>query len=273
MKSLQVFLKMRNEVSYLVVLGFVLVSFGSIAQAPPSNVFARLTLIKVEEGKQQEFETFVRETIKPLQALSRQKGKIVLWIMFKVHFTGQADEYNYVGVSYYPSWANTNRESLAGLYRELNPNSDLAAFQQKQRDLRTFVHEHLLYQLETLEPSTSALSRYVRLDYMKVKPGKTEDYLNAEREDWMPLHKVLINDGQSSGWGLWQVIFPGGTSFPYDYVTSNRYTTYEQVLMGDYEQAFRKASPDKNMNEIFERTTQSRDLVKSELWEVIEILD
>ena len=41
----------------------------------------------------------------------------------------------------------------------------------------------------------------------------------------------------------------------------------------DYEKTFKKASPSKNTNDIFNRTTSSRDLIRSELWEVVNMLN
>jgi hypothetical protein len=230
-------------------------------------------MLKVPGGKDQEFRKFMSETIKPVHVLRRQKGEIVLWILFKVHFTGTNDEYNYVVVHYYPTWAKTEAPLLLpDLLREVNPKADPVAIGTKARELSTLVRKHLLYRSHAVEPQTPVPSKYVRLDYMKVKPGKNAEYVRAETEDWMPFHQTLVNGGQSTGWGLWQLLFPGGTDSSYDYVTSNRYSTYEQVLATDYEKTFKTASPSKDINKIFERTTQTRDLVKSELWEVVDIL-
>ena len=251
----------------------LLLPSASFAQSEAPRLYARLTMLKATEGKEREFENFVRESIKPLQDLRRQSGELVLWIFFKVHFAGQADAYNYVGVGYYPTWAKTDQEPLVDLLRQSNPNADVEGFTRRQSELRSVVGESIFSQLEAIEPNPPVPSRYVRIDYMKSKPGKQMDYLKIERNDWMPLHQRLITEAQSSGWGLWQVVFPGGSASRYDYVTSNRYTTYDQVLGADYEAMFKKLTPAKNVNDIFNRTTQSRDLVKSELWEVVEILN
>lgn len=71
---------------------------------------------------------------------------------FKVHFAGQGDDYDYVGVSYAPAWANMETEAWA------------------------------------LQPNPPVPSKYVRLDYMKTRAGKTSDYLKsrAGRLDAIP---------------------------------------------------------------------------------------
>lgn len=266
-------LKKGGKVSFLLILIFLGIQAMGVAQSEQPRLFAKLTLLKATEGKEKDFEAFVRESVKPLQVIRRQNGEMAFWIFFKVHFTGQADAYNYVGVGYYPTWANTEHEPLAELLKQSNPKADVAGFMRKQRELRTVVSESIFAQLNAVEPSAPVPARYVRIDYMKTKPGKQADYLDVERKDWIPLHQHLVSQGQSAGWGLWQVVFPAGTSSPYDYATSSRYGTYDQVLVADYEAIFRTINPSADVADIFNRTTQSRDLVKSELWEVLEIIN
>ena len=264
--------KRRNQVSFLLLFAFVLSGFISIAQAP-TEMFARVFMLKVPAGKQAEFETFMKDKMKPVQELRREKGKIILWILFKVHLAGETDEYNYADVSYYPSWANTEANlSLPALVREAHEGADAAQFIAKLHEVCSITKKHMLYRTEAVEPNPPVPSKYVRLDYMKIKPGKTAEYLRVERDDWMPFHQSLVNEGKSSGWGLWQLVFPGGTDASYDYVTSNRYSTYDQILGTDYAGTFKKVSPGKNVNDIFMRATNSRDLVRSEVWEVVDML-
>lgn len=273
MKSLLYFILKRSQVSFLTMLLVTFCSYFTAAQSP-TPVFARLTMQKVPAGKEQEYVKFMKETMKPMHTLRRTKGKIIHWILFKVHFTGDNDAYNYVGVSYYTSWANTEaNEVLADLYKEVNPKADPAAIAAQLQGLRTVVSQALIYRTEAVEPPTPLPFKFVRLDYMKVKPGMNASYLKIEREDWMPFHKTLLESGQATAWGLWRQLFPSGSDFPFDYITSSRYGTYAQVMETDYEKTFKKASPSKDLNAIFDRTTKSRDLVKSELWEVVEMLN
>lgn len=273
MKDLLYFLLKRNQVSFLFIAVFMFAAIPAAAQ-PPSEVYARVVMLKVEAGKHAEFEQFSKETMKPIHAIRREKGKIFLWILFRVHFAAAADEYNYVEVHYYPSWEETEMNlSFPALAREAHPQTDPASITAKLLELRSVSRVHLVYRANVIEPTPPVPSKYVRLDYMKVKPGQTTAYLKVERDDWMPFHKTLINNGQSTGWALWRRVFPGGSDAEYDYVTSNRYANYADVMAVDYEKTFKVASPSKNINDIFGRTGSSRDLVKSELWEVVDILN
>lgn len=261
----------RNQVSFLLISLFLLSCFCSIAQAP-QEVFARVSMMKVSPGNQKEFEKFMNEKIKPLHMLRRQQGKIFLWILFKVHNVGGNDEYNYVGVSYHPAWETTEPPLFADLIRQAHPEDDAVAIESKWRELGTLVRQHILFRMEAIEPNPPVPSKYVRLDYMRVRPGKNGDYLDVEMKEWMPVHQSLINDGQCTGWGLWQLVFPGGSESAYHYVTSQRYADYAHALGTGFEEVLRKTHPSRNVSEILTRTTESRDLVKSELWEVVDML-
>jgi len=262
----------RNQVSFLVVLVILYGSISVHAQDAAPQIYARVSMFKCPDGKQLDYEKYVKETMKPGLVRMREKGQIFQWIFYKVHFTGANDEYNYVGVTYSIGWPNTEEVSVPSTLKEIDPKVDPAAVGDKLRQLRTLVRQLIVYRTEAVEAGPSVTTKFIRLGFMKVKPGKNADYLKAEKEDWMPLHRSLVNGGQSSGWALWQVVFPGGTDSPYDYVTSSRYSAYSQIPVADYENIFKKVSPSKNVSDIFNRTTESRDLVKSELWEVIDML-
>ncbi|HEU5148687.1 MAG TPA: hypothetical protein VFT90_18295 [Chryseosolibacter sp.] len=273
MKRFIYFLKEGYKVSLLLFCcAALMIQTMTFAQSPP-GLYARVTMLKAAEGKEKEFENFVKQRVKPLQVIRQQSGEMAFWIFFRVHFAGQADDYNYVGVGYYPSWANTEQETLGELLKQSDGDADVAEFTRLQRELRTVVRESIFYQLEAVEPNPPVPARYVMIGYMKAKPGKQSDYLNIERNEWIPVHQRLLTEGQSAGWGLWQVVFPGGTGSTYDYVTSNRYSTYDQVLQVNYEAMFKKVRPGANVTDILNRTTASRDLVRSELWEVVEMVN
>src|SRR5688500_20022199 len=81
------FLTKRNQVSFLLIIAFVSGNVFTAAQTPPP-VYARVSMLKVNAGKHAEFEQFMKDTMKPVHVLRREKGKIFLWILFRVHFSG-----------------------------------------------------------------------------------------------------------------------------------------------------------------------------------------
>lgn len=257
-----------NKVSFLLVFTVLVLSQLSLAQ-DSSPLFAHVVLQKVPPGKEQEFEKFMTDVMKPVHQLRRQKGKITNWYLFKVHFTGTNDAYNYVAVHYYNAWQNTeNNDQWLALMKEANSKADVGAQISKLRELRTIVNEQLYFRAATIDPKTPTQFKYVMIDFMKVRPGMDEAYRKVE-DEWKPFHQHLADNGKAAGWGLWSVIFPGGSSRTHDYVTSTRYINYNQLGELDFAGTWKTVYPSADPQAVFDRAEKARDLVKSELWELI----
>ena len=57
------------------------------------------------------------------------------------------------------------------------------------------------------------------VETMKTLPGKSTDYVKAEREVWKKLHQERVKRGLIRRWDLFAVRYPSGTNAAYDYVT------------------------------------------------------
>lgn len=258
----------------LLLLLFIVSLFplNSSAQAPAS-VSVRLSFYKVDAIHESEFLAAMKDVIKPTHQLRKTNGKIINWRLYKVHHAGKFGDYNYVSVSYYDSFDKTEpNDDWPALLKAANPKLDVEAFRTKYLALRTPVTEAVFSMVDNAVSKTPVTYKYVEISYMKAKPGKEEQYVKCEREDWKPMHQHMIDNGIRASWGLWVRNFPGGAGYDYDYVTSNGYSTYSQIDDANFEEVFKKVFPGKNIQEIIDRTIQSRDLVHAELWELKESL-
>lgn len=260
-----------NRLPLLMSFGIVLIC--SLASAQTTQpVFARLVFQKVTPGQEQEYEKIMKEIIKPMHQLRKQNGKIVNWRLFKVHYNGSS-EYNYVGVSYYDSWAKTEpNENYPELVKIANPKADVATILTKFRSIRTITGEALYSREDFVSAKTPIPFKYILIDFMKVKPGMEEEYIKVEQDDWKPFHQLLVDGNKMASWALWGRILPGGTAVDHDYVTSNAYATYDQIGNINYAETFKKANPTKDVQASFDRASKARDQVRSELWELIDSL-
>lgn len=104
------------------------------------------------------------------------------------------------------------------------------------------------------------------VDYMKVKPGMTDKYLECEKV-WKILHAERVKKGIIVDWQLWQVRFPAGANTEYDYVTV---TTVKGGWQGlgkldaDWSEDYAKLVP-KDKMPLVENTGDYRVLVKTEV--------
>jgi hypothetical protein len=199
----------------------------------------------------------------------KQTGKITNWRLYRVHFTGTNDEYNYVSVSYYDSWPKTEgNDDWADLLKKSNPNADPAVLT-KTLELRKIVRQSLYSRLDATAPNDKPV-KFVQLGFMKASEGQTGEYEKLEKEIWKPLHQLLVNDGKRSGWAFWELVYPGGSQSSHDYVTSNAFASYGQLGEVNYEEGFKKAHPGKDLAQTFDKTLKSRAMVRTELWELID---
>jgi len=114
--------------------------------------------------------------------------------------------------------------------------------------------------------SQEAPTTFFGVGYMKVAPEKTTEYLDLEQKIWKPIQQQRLEAGIIVGWDLYAVRFPGGTDAPYQYVTVNIYDDLAKIESGFSEDLVKRAHPNVDMADLFDKTIAARDLVRSEIW-------
>ena len=235
--------------------------------------FARVTYHRVAPGSEAEFERFMREAWRPIFQAQRQAGRAANWILYRVHLTGSNDQYNYASVSYHDTWAKTEAvASWSAVVRESNPVTAKVMIT-RTRELGPIVRQALFGRVDFVSRPTPQPFKYAVLDFMKVKDGMLDEYLKVEREDWKPLHQVLTKDGNRVGWVLWDYMVPGGTGSPYDFVTTMLFNDYASIKAANDADAYKRAHPNGDLAASVARTRKSRDVVRTEIWEVVDSLN
>ena len=262
----------RNWIPFLLVA----FCFNAPAQTPTAqpdqNVFVTVIYWKVAPGQGGEFEKIMKENIKPAHQVRKQDGRIYAWRLYYVHDTGVADEYNYVSASYYNSWEKSEpNENFPEIVKKANPKADAAAILSKIRSFATMQRIAFYRRVDFVQPKATNF-KYLILNFMKVKEGMADQYVKAEQEDWKPLHQAMVNEGSRLAWTFWQLLLPGGSQSPHDYIAVDTYSTYDQIYKESYENVFKKVYPGKDMQAMFDKTTKLRDAVRTELWEMIDTL-
>ncbi len=109
---------------------------------------------------------------------------------------------------------------------------------------------------------------YVAYDYMKVKPGKWDDYLRLEKA-FKKIHSAKKKAGKMDTWGLMEVLSPSGASREYDYVTYNIYAG-EAQLANYYEGEYMPDNWSQMLTpgelQLVMNANEIRTIVKTEVW-------
>jgi Zn-dependent M28 family amino/carboxypeptidase len=232
------------------------------AQNSQGTLYARIAYHKVALGREADFERIMRDEWKPLYRTQQQQRAVANWRLYRVHLTGTADEYNYVSVSYHDSWTSAQE-----------PGAWHAAALRKTEGIAPAVRQALYARVDSVARQPAVPFKYAVMDFMKVKPGMVDEYLKVEREDWKPLHQVLTNEGNRAGWTLWDYSIPGGTGSSHDFVTTMLFDDYAKIKEANDAEAFKRAHPNGDLAASVARTRASRDVIRTEIWEVIDALN
>lgn len=115
-----------------------------------------------------------------------------------------------------------------------------------------------------------------QVDYMKVSPGQLENYLEVERV-WKKIHQYNIKQGKYQLWTMEEILQPSGTMYDYNYITRVSFkdeAQYNAFVEGDYVPLNLDKLLTKEEMKAYNATTSSRDLVKSEVWQLMsEMVD
>ena len=108
---------------------------------------------------------------------------------------------------------------------------------------------------------------YYAFDYMKVKPGMHDKYLQLEKA-WKKIHQANVKAGKYNFWELTQVAFPSGDDEAYNYVTRINFKGEKQLAeyLQNWEMPDLTAILTAEERALVDSTSVIRTLVKSEVW-------
>jgi hypothetical protein len=268
--------KYINYRTAMVSILMIIVAFGAFtlvgnAQENDPPLFALVECMKVKPENEGRYLDVEKNICKPLHLERAKQGNIVGWFLYKVRFTGTNDTYNYVTVTLF-----SNPSNLEDPWKNIDPakilpGKDLDAAMKETGESRDLVSSSVINrQASVYREGGPGDFKYLQLDYMKVEQGKEGEYWDVETNIWKPIHNEFIKAGSRVGWSLWGRNFPSGAGLDYQYVTVNYMADWSKIGTANYTDAFNKAHPGKNYDEMGAKTNASRVLVKSELWEVVD---
>lgn len=126
----------------------------------------------------------------------------------------------------------------------------------------------LLAVLASFALSTIVLAQgsetFVLVDYMKVKPGKRQEYVNAETKVWKLIHQERLKQGKITGWWFYEIRYPSGTATEYDFVIVTQVEGWPAVngFYSGWTDAFKGLT--KEQTAVVDKTESLRDLVRHE---------
>lgn len=253
------------------ILSVIIATFFSAAVAGQNHegAYMHIDYIQIAPDEEDVFTRQIKEAFSPVQEARIGNGHITDWYLYRVTYPGVPNSfYNYVIITISDSISGF--VDVAAQFDEVEEASEL--------DLGTYK--------KLLAPSHSELwrirnsvlfsedtkpSRYMVKNFMSVNLGYEYEYQMFEDEVARPIHEERMEREIMRGWELNELLIPGGTDYGYNFSTIDHFNKLEHIEYGFTVELIRQTHPETNINEFFDNIYRTRDLVRSEVWEWVDL--
>lgn len=270
-------LRYRSSLLIAIVAGLLLASV-SIAEAQ-ETIYVHHDYMKVPSGQAQAYLDLEQELWKPIHRERAQDETIEGWNLYEVVYPAGAERsYDYVTASFYDSWDRLENPYAEEHLTNAHPNMDPQEIAQRTVQTRSLVRSEVVEVVATAagEETASEDAQYVAVDYMTVPEGGASDYVQTEQELWKPIHQGLIERTSQTAWHVVQLQFTGAEA-PYQYMTIRPFADWSYLdpaaETNSFQAAFEAAHPDRSIAEVAEQTSETRTIVRREVWRLVDSVD
>ncbi|MCH7415408.1 hypothetical protein MM213_18050 [Belliella sp. R4-6] len=193
--------------------------------------------IKVETSQMYEFIDYKGFMEKVYQS-AVDDNKILGWDFWSLHSGNDTGEFQYITITYYKdpvSMMNGLTEEDLLKYAKL-ADPQMSDNQIKEKFDQAFA-THDLAQRSYMQQISNTKDNFnmkkgvlASFDLMKASEGKFQDYENAEKEVFMPIHQGRIEKGLMGSWTLLRTALPFGSEAKSTHLTMNMYSDYMQFF-------------------------------------------
>ena len=244
------------------------------SQSPTPARFVVLDYMKVAPGKAEDYLRLEQEVWKPVHQERVKNKEMVSWQLYAVPYTADTHrDYDYVTANVYDNVAASEGNGVLDAFRRRHAAKEAASLLTQTGAARQVVRSEVWQLVDQTAPrgtanSSAGSSKYRIVDFMRSKPGG--NYVTVEQELWKPVHQERVRSGAATGWSLYSLVLPGGTSYPYDYATVNALSSLSGLGELYPADLFQRVHPNTSMTDIGNRTSASRDLTRRELWILVD---
>lgn len=235
-------------------------TFSAFAQQSRYLVFE---FIKVESSQTYDFIEFNEFMGKIYQAAINDR-RIQGWDFWSLQSGADPGEFQYITVTYYKDpvamMGGLNDEDMVKYamiaYPHLTEKQVVEKFNNasESRDLaqRAYMQE-VVSTKDSFQFKKGTLASF---DLMKAVEGRFQEYENAEKEVFMPIHQNRIDKGLMGHWSLLRTALPFGSEAKSTHLTINAYRDYMQFFNA---QEYEDMESTADQQAAVERGIKSRD--------------
>lgn len=196
----------------------------------------------------------------PMQQQLVNEGKITSWALYWVQY-GDRSKCDYYTVTAFsgPEQLNAN-PAIDEVFAAVHPDGSLKNAMARTWKSRQHVATELWLAVDGIEVTEH---RYAVVNMMNARDP--DMYERMESNVFKPGHQALVDGGHRSGWAMYELISPLGSSIPYNYSTVDFMNHLNPVPLAD---ALMSAHPDRDLDAL-QDLLQLRDQVSSETWMLV----
>lgn len=254
---------------FVLCLIVISTSFGQSQR----NDYKKIDYIKVSQNYLDQFVRLAEKELKPKINSLIESGDVICWSLYKVQYPGgEKSGYNFVSVTTASS-INKFSDHFSEITKpDYVPDGMGTNGQNHFGNISSVVKSEIWKVENNIQSDTlSEPSKFMAMDYMKVAPGKNPDYLMLEDEIAKPIHVERVQNNRMDDWEVMSLILPGGIGYEYNFATGNHFEKLSHVEFGFNNEIIRQAiGENSNIPELFNTIYSTRDLVKRELWQLME---
>jgi len=210
----------------------------------------------------------VEKKWKKMHEVRINNGNLVGWQLFEVMFAGQESPAHYIVVNHYKDMDQYEKAFEGGieaLYQAAYPEGNWDELSKATGDSRVLTHNEV-YWLQD-EATSEKETKYLTVNYFKVREGGGQEYVDMEKELYKPWHQESMKTSDRSYWGVYSM--RPRPHNKYQYVTVDGYTG-EDVEGYDAQAVWKTVHPDKDWDETWQKIAGTRETAKSVRYELVD---
>lgn len=275
--------KDNNHCRYIKIFLFILpvacfISVNSFSQIAAPE-YLSLTYIKLNDAsKTGAYEALLKYYGKKVMQYRYKQGDIDGWYADEVIMpSGSANKYDIVVGETSKNMQVLLDDTLAvtDIFKKVFPGmSDeiLEGIFSQYESLRKIVKTEIFSVLDTTH-SSKAMPLYTKMNFAKATPGNDSLYVALEENSWIAFHELRMKKGFMADWELDKKLMPQDIHAEYDYLTVDYYDRLDGMTDTQFMQEAKTLWTDAERSKILSMTGRSRNIVRSEIWKLIDYVD
>jgi len=247
----------RSLITIIAATVFVASASSYAQNEPPSPLYVSVECMKSTASDYTSVELDI------WQAMHQElvdTGKRNSWALYEVLY-GDRSKCDFYTVTTLLGEAQLNHQpAYEEIFRAVHPDDDFEDAMVRTWAVRNRVATELWVVVDGTEIKEHRFAVVNRMN-----ASDTDAYERMESQVFKPGHQALLESGHRSGWGLYALVSPLGTSIPYNYSTADFSMDLNPVPMAE---AMIAANPNRDLDAM-QDLLRSREQVRSETWALV----